>query len=340
MVSIMISMMLINYKKNLFVASSMPNSRLPVKAAVVVQSFDPYSSLIRKNLEQIQKENSDKIEFEFFDSNHNQNTQNQIIDSLLQKNIDLLLLNLVSVDESMVDTIINKIKQKNIPVIFFFRSQLATMNSFNSYPKAFIIGSNSQEAGTLQGKLLVNLWNSNKAAMDKNHDNILQYIMLKGPRTLSEASQRTKYSILTINDAGIKTQELASQVGNWNKELAKTAIDSLFLNYGDKIEAIISNNDAMAIGAIEALQKYGYNKGDKLKTIPVVGVDGISEARDLIKKGFMAGTVVQDARSQSEALYSIGMNLVNNKNPLEGTNYKLYNNQKVVYIPFKGYITE
>ena len=50
----------------------------------------------------------------------------------------------------------------------------------------------------------------------------------------------------------------------------------------------------MAIGAIEALQKYGYNKGDKSKYIPVVGIDGIPEAKDLINKGFMTGTVIQD----------------------------------------------
>lgn len=63
------------------------------------------------------------------------------------------------------------------------------------------------------------------------------------------------------------------------------------LRYGDKIEAIISNNDAMAIGAIEALQKYGYNKEDKSKYIPVFGIDGIPAAKDLINKGVMTGTV-------------------------------------------------
>ena len=57
----------------------------------------------------------------------------------------------------------------------------------------------------------------------------------------------------------------------------------------NKIEVIIANNDSMAIGAIQALQEYGYNKGDKTKIIPVVGVDAIPEAQDLIKKGIMTG---------------------------------------------------
>ena len=104
------------------------------------------------------------------------------------------------------------------------------------------------------------------------------------------------------------------------KKMRAEDIESLFLNYGDKIEAIIANNDAMAIGAIQALQKYGYNKGNKEKNILVVGVDGIPEAQNLVNKGFMAGTVIQDARAEAEAIYSIGMNLVHGKAPLDGTN--------------------
>lgn len=65
----------------------------------------------------------------------------------------------------------------------------------------------------------------------------------------------------------------------------------MFLRYNGKIEAIISNNDAMAIGTIEALQKYGYNTGDMSKYITVVGVDGLAESIDLIDKGLMTGTI-------------------------------------------------
>ena len=77
-------------------------------------------------------------------------------------------------------------------------------------------------------------------------------------------TNRTIYSISTLNDNGIKTQELALKVCNWEQDCAKNAISSLFLKYDGSIEAIIANNDAMAVGAIEALQAYGYNKGDKI----------------------------------------------------------------------------
>ena len=107
-----------------------------------------------------------------------------------------------------------------------------------------------------------------------------------------------------------------------------------------RIEAIIANSDPMAIGAIEALQKYGYNNGDKAKTIPVVGIDGIPEARDLIKKGFMTGTVVQDPSAMAQALYTVGMNLVDNKDPLEGTDYKFDETGVTIKLPYYQYIQQ
>ena len=189
----------------------------------------------------------------------------------------------------------------------------------------------------MQGNLIIKEWNSNKKTMDRNGDNVLQYFMLKGPNNSTVTNARSTYSISTINDAGIKTQEILSKFCYWDEICAKDSTELLFLRYGDKIEAIISNNDAMAIGAIEALQKYGYNKEDKSKYIPVFGIDGIPAAKDLINKGVMTGTVFQDPNQTAEALYSIGMNLVANKNPLENTNYKFDETGVTIQMPYQEY---
>jgi methyl-galactoside transport system substrate-binding protein len=148
---------------------------------------------------------------------------------------------------------------------------------------------------------------------------------------------RTKYSIETINAAGIKTEQLSSIYCNWDRKCARVNTGSLLLKYGNKIESIIANNDAMAIGAIEALQKQGYYKGDKSNYIPVVGIDAIPEDRELIKKGFMTGTVMQNPRAAAEAIYTIGMNMVNNKYPLDGTNYKFDSTGLTIRLPYYEY---
>ena len=181
-------------------------------------------------------------------------------------------------------------------------------------------------------------WNANKKDIDKNKDNILQYVMLHGETYNPTAMARTKYSIQTINAAGIKTEQLSLVYCNWDRECARVSIESLLLKYGNKIEAIIANNDSMAIGAIESLQKQGYYKGDASSYIPVVGVDAIPEARELVKKGFMTGTVLQDPHAAAEAIYTVGMNMVSGKYPLDGTNYKFDYTGIVIRLPYYEYI--
>ena len=319
--------------------SSNVASRNPVKVGVLLFDFrDPYMSLVRQSLEDIQKVNESKVEFTFFDGKGDQAIQNDVIDSVIQNDFELLLVNLVDVNTA-AESVIDKVKQKNIPIILF-NTAPDNIVPIQSYEKAIVVATDAEQSGVLQGKILVDAWNTDKKAIDKNGDNILQYIMLMGPRNNTQTIARTKYSILTINNAGIETQELASKFCNWNEEEAKNAIEPLFLTYGNKIEAIIANNDAMAIGAIEALQKYGYNNGDKTKTISVVGIDAIPAAQDLIKKGFMAGTVIQDPSETAEALYTVGMNLVSNKAPLDGTNYKFDDTGVVIKMPYHEYIPQ
>ena len=91
--------------------------------------------------------------------------------------------------------------------------------------------------------------------------------------------------------------------------------------------------------AIEALQKFGYNKGDAANYIPTFGIDGIPAAQDLIQKGLMTGTVVEYPNDTALALYAIGINLVNNKPPLEDTDYKFDKTGFIVRIPYRGILS-
>lgn len=316
-----------------------PNIRAvrPLNVGVLLYSFnDIFLSLIKKNLEGIQEENEDQVKFTFFDGKSNSATQLENLDRTIQENYDFLVLSMFGLKKEVADEILIRLKQRNIPVIFI-ASNIPQTDAFITNNKAFIINTDSIEQGTMQGKLVGDEWNANKKGMDKNRDDTLQYILLKGRTDSIYTTTRSKYSIDTINSLGIKTQELASVVSDWNKELAKNAISSLFLKYGNKIEAIIANNDAMAIGAIESLQQYGYNKGDKSKTIPVFGIDAIPEAKDLIKKGYMTGSVFQDPEPIAKAIYDVGRNLVLDKSPIEGTNLKLNNKEIIVPLVFKQY---
>ncbi|MZK52100.1 galactose ABC transporter substrate-binding protein [Clostridium beijerinckii] len=337
MVFIIICTIFVSFDRKVLSINIQSNLRKPIKVGVVIHSFTPYMSLIRQNLEEIEKESDGNVKFTFWDSDNNEAKQSEIIDKLLlEENVDLILLNLVNLKEDVIKTIIDKIKQNEIPVILFFYLKPANMDAIKQYDKAFVVGLDFNEAGKLQGEILVDEWNLNKEAIDKNKDNILQYVMLTGPRSNEMSEKITQSSILAINNAGIQTEEIASPNANWKREIAKQAIESLYLRYNGKIEAIIASFDDMALGAVDALQQYGYNKGDKTKMIPVIGVSGLPEVKEYIKKGFMTGSVETDPRVLAKALYTVGMNLVYGREPLDGTDYKL-NSENSIKFNFEKY---
>ncbi len=307
----------------------------PVKVAVFLVDFNnDFISIIGNYLENIQKENPDKVEFTFYDGKSDQTIQNQQINKVLSEGVDLILLNIVN--RGSAREVINRIKETNIPVILFNREPLTAL-PIQSYDKALYIGTNAKQAGILQGKMLVDVWNTSKSFIDKNKDNIMQYVMLQGEGDDTEAIERTKYSISAIEDAGIKTQQVSLKFADWQEDLAYEAVKKLFSEYGEDIEVIIANDDSMAIGAIKALQEQGYNTGDRLKTIPVVGMDVTPVAKELIEKGYMLGSVFQNPKAYAEALYTTGMNLVARKSPIAGTQYILDETRVSIRLPHTDY---
>jgi methyl-galactoside transport system substrate-binding protein len=310
----------------------------PVKISVFAYKIeDDFIAGINKNLEKIQAENPQKVQFTFYDSKNSQDLQNELIDKAINEGTDLFFVSLVDVNAA--ELVLNKIKQNNAPVILYNREPLE-LYPVKSYSKALYIGNDSKEGGILQGKILVEEWNTNRELIDKNNDGIMQYVVLSGERENKDARSRTNYSIKTVEDAGIKMEELALRVANFDKRLARSATESLFFRYGNNMEVINSNDDTMAIGAIEALQGLGYNKGDKNRTITVIGFDAIPEARNLISQEFMAGTVIQSPHAMAEALYKVGMNLKLGKNPLEGTNYQFDGSGVAIRIPYEGILMD
>ena len=165
----------------------------------------------------------------------------------------------------------------------------------------------------------------------------MQYVMLKGDADNPEAIARTEYSVKTLNEKGVKTEELGLQVANWDNDKANQAMEAWMAKDGDKIEFVIANNDGMASGAISALQNAGYNKGDADKYIPVFGVDATDEAKNLIEKGEMTGTVKQDGEGMAKAVFALALNAANKKEFIEGTDYKYDESDIAVRIPYQAY---
>lgn len=304
---------------------------IPKVGVCIYKYDDTYISTVRQSLENISK---GKVELMLNDGKGDQGTQNDQVDVMIEKGVDVLAVNMV--DAGAAQTVVDKAKAANIPVIFFNREPKTDV--IKSYDKARFIGTNAKDAGVIQGEIIANTWNA--GSIDTNADGIMQYVMFQGEPDNPEAVARTEWSVKTAEEKGVKVEKLESQICNWDTEMANKAMEAWLSKYGDKIEFVISNNDGMAQGAIAALQASGYNKNDGGKNIPVIGVDATDSAKDLIAQKFMTGTVLQDAQGMANAILALTMNAASGKDFIDGTEYKYDDTGVAVRIPYQPYTGE
>lgn len=294
------------------------------KIGVTIYKFDDnFMSFVRRAIE---KSASGKAELILNDSQNNQATQNEQVDMMISKGVKALAINLV--DPQAAPAIVTKAKAANLPVVFFNKEPNADV--LKSYEKCWYVGTASAEAGVIQGKMIADAWKAN-AKWDKNGDGKMQYVLLKGEPGHPDAEARTKYAVEEVKNAGIQVEELELQTGMWDSVKGKELVDAWLAKHGDKIEFVICNNDAMALGAVSSLKGNGYFTGDKF--MPVVGVDAIPDALEQIKSGLMVGTVLNDAKNQGGATSDLAINVANGKDPLDGTQWK-FDDNKAVRVPY------
>ncbi|WP_373768124.1 galactose/glucose ABC transporter substrate-binding protein MglB [Glaesserella sp.] len=293
------------------------------RIGVTIYKYDDnFMSLMRQEIEKEAKALGG-IDLLMNDSQNAQSIQNDQVDVLISKGVKALAINLV--DPSAAPTIIGKAKPEGIPVVFFNKDP--GDKAIGSYEKAYYVGTNPQESGVIQGELIAKHWKANPA-YDLNKDGKIQYVMLKGEPGHPDAEARTKYSVEQINKLGIPTEELFVDTGMWDAALAKDKVDAwLSSAKAGNIEAIIANNDGMAMGALEAAKAHG-------KKLPIFGVDALPEVLQLVKKGEIAGTVLNDGVNQGKAVVHLAKNLAAEKAPTEGTKWEL--KEKVIRIPYVG----
>lgn len=302
-----------------------------LQIGVLIYKYDDtYISTVRQALE-AEGKSADGVTLLMNNSQGDQSIQNDQIDILIEKNVDALIVNIV--DIGAAESVIAKAKAADIPVVFFNREPDEAV--LKTYDKARFIGTKPEEAGIIQGEMMAEVWG--EGGYDRNNDNVMQYVMLKGDADNPEAIARTEFSVSTLNDKGVKTEELGLEVANWDNEKAYAAVEAWMAKDGDKIEFIIANNDGMASGAISALQNAGYNSGDADKYIPVFGVDATDEAKSLIEKKEMTGTVKQDGEGMAKAVFALAVNAGSGKDFTQGTDYTYDESGISVRIPYQAY---
>ncbi len=222
------------------------------------------------------------------DGKNDQAEQTNQIDGFIADNVDVMILNLVQ--STSAATVVQKADAAGIPVVFINREP--SEEDMKLSDKICYVGADARQSGTFQGEIIAETENHG----DFNGNGVVDYVMIMGDPENVDAKYRTEFSIKALEDAGLKTKELYKQRGDWDQtkgqELAATALTQ----FGNDVDVIFCNNDAMALGAYQAIVDAGRTVGED---IYLVGVDALDEVQEMVKEGKVTGTVLNDHIGQS-----------------------------------------
>lgn len=202
-----------------------------------------------------------------------------------------------------VDTVVQlKMSAGDIPIVFV-----------NSCPdekhlqsgKYVYVGSSEQVAGEFQAEYVLQKF------ADKQQ---LKVALIKGPASHSATKGRTNGIKRTLEKSGKQIQYVFEDSANWDAEQAKELFE-LFLSTGVVADCVICNNDAMALGVVEACKKYNIDGS----TLPILGVDATADGCEAIRSGDMAFTVYQSGSGQGHAAVDTAIELAEKGNMKEVT---------------------
>lgn len=168
------------------------------------------------------------------------------------QNFDALLINLVT--PSSAASVLNETANHDIPVILFNRE--ADKRTYPS-PNRHGTSEQRQKAGAIQADMLQNVWNTDKINLDRNKNNKLDYILIEGEQTHFDAVRRTNGFL--ENSQNLPLNQLTNLSADWQRNLASVKFSKLDTSIIQSAEAIICNNDDMALGV------YDYYKQHNLK---------------------------------------------------------------------------
>ncbi|QEJ98130.1 substrate-binding domain-containing protein [Treponema phagedenis] len=230
--------------------------------------------------------------------------QQDQVNSFIAKGVDGLIV--VPVDTSSMDAITNAARNAKIPLCYVNRNPFAGKEQ--SMPDGvYYVGSQEIVAGQLQGDRVGELLGGKGGVA-----------ILVGILGNEGALKRTEGNkeVLTAKYPDIKI--LVEQTANWQRDQAVTVTENWITTYGTKLNAILSNNDEMALGAIKALQAAGRND------VFVLGVDATADGKAAVRDGSMAATVFQDSKGQGGGAASVITSAIKGNTP-----------EKITWVPFK-----
>ncbi|HIR77028.1 MAG TPA: galactose ABC transporter substrate-binding protein [Candidatus Choladousia intestinipullorum] len=237
------------------------------------------------------------------DGKNDQAEQTNQINNFITAGVDVMILNLVQA--SSAPQVTDMCNEAGIPVVYINRQpdEAESDRWAEEGIKATYVGADARQSGTFQGEEIL----ETSTGGDINGDGKVSYIMVQGDPENIDAQYRTEYSVKALTDAGVEVEELLLQRGDWDQARGQQIVQDALTQFGDQVEVVFCNNDAMALGALQAIQAAGRTVNED---IYLVGVDALSEAVQSIIDGNYTGTVFNDHFSQAQTAAAMAVSFL------------------------------
>jgi inositol transport system substrate-binding protein len=275
-----------------------------LKIGVSMSSFDDnYLTNVRKYMDQQAKSypKGDGVQLQFEDARADVVKQLSQVENFIGQKVDAIIVN--PVDTASTARISKAAIEAGIPLVYVNRRP-----DQKDLPKGVAaVTSDDEEAGKLQMQYIADKLGGKG-----------KIVILLGDLANNSTQNRTKgVKEILAKYPGIEIEQ--EQTGTWLRQTGMDLVNN-WLTQGRDFQAVLANNDEMAIGAAMALKSAGKEKGSVL----IAGVDGTPDGLNAITKGEMAVSVFQDAKGQAVGSVEAARKLARNET-IE---------QKIV-IPFK-----
>ena len=227
-----------------------------------------------------------------------------------------------------------KVLNKDKPLVFFNRQPsdpttgAIDTSAIKWNDKTYYVGFDAAGGGAVQGKLITDfLASADPAKIDRNGDGTIGYVLCIGDVGHNDSKARTegirkalgtwngstdptvkKEGSVTVGGKKFKVVELEGKAmtgtdgSTWNANAATEAMGGWATKFGKAIDLVVSNNDGMAMGCLQASN---YPAG-----VPIFGYDANADAVEAIGAGKLFGTVSQNVDAQAAGTLQVIRNLL------------------------------
>ncbi|AZZ94252.1 MULTISPECIES: sugar ABC transporter substrate-binding protein [unclassified Hahella] len=264
-----------------------------LKIGVSMAVFDDnFLTALRNGIETAAKDKSVDVQIE--DGKNEVGTQLNQIQNFIASGVDAIIVNPVDTDATV--SMSSDAEAAGIPLIYVNRQPI----NVNQLPdnQAFV-ASNEEVSGTLQAEEVCRLLGGKG-----------NVVVMMGELSNQAAIQRTKdvHDVIKRKEcSGMKI--VAEQTAEWSR-LKGNDLMTNWLSAGLEFDAVISNNDEMAIGALQALKA----AGRKMDSVVVAGIDATPDALAAMKSGDLDVTVFQSAKGQGAGAVDTAVRLAKGEN--------------------------